>query len=73
MDTALAAYDRWQGIIPLIGGAYGYLLAQGYLPRNPKNPEKMALWRRKFGPTMKILGPLVALFGLTSLLFHFPN
>lgn len=31
---------NWSGLIPLIGGVYGYLLAIGYLPKNPKDPEK---------------------------------
>ena len=60
--------DRLEGLIPLIGGAYGLLLAQGVLPRNPRDPEKMALWRKKFGKMMTILCPFVMLFGIMSLL-----
>jgi hypothetical protein len=57
-----------QGLIPLLGGIYGYLLANGTLPRKPKDPEKMALWRRKFGPMLKILGPILVIFGILELL-----
>jgi hypothetical protein len=51
-----------------LGGIYGYLLAIGTLPRKPKDPEKMALWRRKFGPMMKILAPILVVFGILELL-----
>jgi hypothetical protein len=57
-----------QGLIPLVGGIYGYLLANGTLPRKPKDPDKMALWRRKFGPMMRILGPILGIFGILELL-----
>jgi hypothetical protein len=57
-----------EGLIPLLGGIYGYLLANGTLPRKPKDPEKMALWRRKFGPMMKIIGPILVVFGILQLL-----
>lgn len=57
-----------QGLIPLLGGIYGYLLANGTLPRKPKDPEKMALWRRKFGPMMKIITPVLVVFGILQLL-----
>ncbi len=52
------------GLIPIVLGAYVYLMAIGKIPRHPKDPEKMELWRQKFGPMMKILGPLVILFGI---------
>ena len=55
------------GLIPILGGVYGYLIAVGVLPRNPKEPEKMELWRRKFGGMMKILSPLIVVFGLLQL------
>ncbi len=57
-----------EGLIPLLGGIYGYLLANGTLPRKPKEPEKMALWRRKFGRMMKIITPILIVFGTLQLL-----
>jgi hypothetical protein len=56
-----------EGLIPILAGIFGLLLAQGVLPRNPKNPERLALWRRKFGKMMTILCPLIILFGLALL------
>ena len=57
----------WSGLISIFGGIFGYLLATGYLPKNPKEPEKMELWRRKFGGMMKILCPFLVIFGFIQL------
>ncbi|MFW9997904.1 MAG: hypothetical protein ACFFD4_38035 [Candidatus Odinarchaeota archaeon] len=59
---------NFQGLIPVLGGIYGFLLANGTLPKKPKDPEKMELWRKKFGPMMKILCPLIIVFGLLQLI-----
>jgi len=56
-----------EGLIPILAGIFGLLLAQGVLPRNPKDPERLALWRRKFGKMMTILCPLIILFGVALL------
>ncbi len=56
-----------EGLIPILAGIFGLLLAQGVLPRNPKDPERLALWRRKFGKMMTILCPLIVLFGVALL------
>ena len=61
-------YDRWIGLIPLLGGIYGLLLALGYLPRKPKDPEALERWRKRFGPLMKVLFPILIIGGLVSLL-----
>lgn len=55
---------NYEGLIPMVGGIYGYLLAIGYLPRNPKEPEKHRLWLEKFSGSMKILSPIVFFFGV---------
>jgi hypothetical protein len=68
MQTFLDLYDQWNGLIPFVGGIYATLLAYGYLPKKPKDPEKMEVWRQKFGPMMKILSPLLMLYGAASLL-----
>ncbi len=70
MDALFVGYDQWQGLIPLLGGVYGTLLAYGFLPRKPKDPEHLALWRKKFGPMMKILGPLLIVIGLVEVARH---
>jgi hypothetical protein len=56
------------GLLPIAGGVYGFLLANGTLPKNPKDPEKMALWRKKFGGTVKIISPIVVVYGVLLLL-----
>jgi len=57
-----------EGLIPLFAGIYAYLRANGTLPRKPKEPEKMELWRRKFGRMMKIISPIIIVFGILQLL-----
>jgi hypothetical protein len=56
-----------EGIIPLAGGVYGWLLATGKVPANPKDPEQLAEWRRKFGPILKVAAPLAIIYGLLLL------
>ncbi|HEY7427899.1 MAG TPA: hypothetical protein VH682_26945 [Gemmataceae bacterium] len=63
----MSDWGNLEGLIPILGGTYGLLLARGVLPRNPKNPEKLALWRRKFGGMMTVLCPLIILFGIAQL------
>src|SRR5689334_19400298 len=67
MDILLSAYNRWNGIIPLFGGIYATLLAFGYLPRRSKNPEKLAVWMKRWGPIIRVLGPVVILSGVITL------
>ena len=55
------------GLIATAGGIYG-LLAALRIVRVSKNSEGNELWLRKFGPMMKVLSPLVILFGLAELL-----
>lgn len=59
-------WGNLEGLIPIFGGIYGLLMAKGVLPRHPKDPEKMALWRRKFGGMMTVLCPFLILFGLAQ-------
>ena len=56
------------GAMPIVGGFYCILMAKGIVPRNPKDPERMALWRRKFGKLMMILGPIIILGGILQIL-----
>ena len=55
-----------EGLIPLLGGLYAFLLARGVV-RASKDPIKNEAWLRKWGPTLKWLAPLVILFGLLML------
>jgi len=53
------------GLILFFGGIYFLLMAFGVVRAN-KDPEKNELWMRKFGRMMKILAPIVILYGLAQ-------
>ena len=55
-----------EGLIPLLGGLYAFLLARGIM-RASKDPVKNDAWRRKWGPILKWIAPLVILFGILQL------
>jgi hypothetical protein len=56
-----------KGMIPIIGGSLAWLLATGrYSPS--KDPIIGEAWLRRWGPVLKILAPLVILFGVAQLL-----
>ncbi len=55
-----------EGLIPLLGGLYAFLLARGVL-RASKDSAKNDAWRRKWGRLLKWLAPLVMLFGILLL------
>ena len=59
------------GLIPIAGGMYGLLVAYGKVQAS-KNPEQNEVWRRKFGTMIKILSPLIILFGLAQLFLRIP-
>lgn len=52
------------GLIPILVGIYMILLGSGVLPRNSREPEKVAQWQKKFGPFLLICGPIVILIGV---------
>tara|TARA_Y100000031_G_C8008600_1_gene287025 strand:- start:84 stop:272 length:189 start_codon:yes stop_codon:yes gene_type:complete len=58
------------GLIYIAGGVYGLLMAYRVVPKNPKDPEKMELWHRKFGKMMKIICPWLVAWGVLNLLFY---
>jgi len=59
-------FHRVSGLIPIFGGIMLILLARGMLPA--KDPERMELWRRKFGTMAIVLGPISIFFGLLNVL-----
>ncbi len=59
---------NFEGLIPIVGGMIMILFANGTFPKNPKDPEKMKKRRKKYRPVVKILGPLVVLFGVLQLI-----
>jgi len=54
-------FQIW-GVFMALGGIYGALMAWGIVPRNP-DPERMALWHKKYGKMMKVLSPFLVLAG----------
>ena len=59
-------YLNFSGLIPIAGGIYG-LLVVFRVVRVSKNPDANERWLRKFGSLMKILSPLIILFGVAEL------
>ncbi len=54
------------GVILILGGIFAWLVATGQY--NPsKDPAKGEAWRRQWGPKLKILAPIIILFGLLQL------
>lgn len=56
-----------QRLIPVVVGLYFHLLANGTLPQNPRDSSRMAEWRERFGPMMRVLAPLVMIHGFLQL------
>ncbi len=54
------------GLIALLGGVYCVLVAFGVVQAS-KNPEANERWVQKYGTWMKILAPIVILYGLAEL------
>ncbi len=54
------------GLVFIAGGVFG-LLAAFRVVRVTNNPEAGERWLRKFGPMMKVIGPIIILFGLRQL------
>ena len=62
---------NFSGLIPIAFGIY-VLLAVFRVVQLSKNADANEQWLRKFGPMMKILGPIVILAGLGQLFGLFP-
>jgi hypothetical protein len=56
---------NFDGLIFVIGGIYGLLVACGIVQAS-KNPEANEVWRKQYGTMLKILSPLIILFGLAE-------
>jgi hypothetical protein len=62
---------NFTGFLPIAFGMY-VLLAAFRVIQLSKNAEANEQWLRKFGPMMKILGPITILGGLGQLFGLFP-
>lgn len=54
------------GLIFVGGGVFSLLVAYGVV-RASKDPAANEAWLRRFGPMMKVLSPIIILFGLAEL------
>ena len=61
-------FDRLSGIVAIIFGVYTLLAAYGILPIGTKDPEKIKLWRGTVGKMIKVLSPIIIIFGILLLL-----
>ncbi len=64
--VVISKLENWDGLIFIIFGIYALLFGYRVLPKNPKNPQKMELWFRKFGKTMKLCGYLLVVLGIAK-------
>ncbi len=55
------------GILSILAGITGLLMAFGVIPKQPDDPEQAALWRQKHGTTLKVLCPMLILYGIAAL------
>jgi hypothetical protein len=62
---------NFSGLIPIALGIY-VLLAVFRVVQLSKNADANEQWLRKFGPMMKILGPIIILGGVGQLFRLFP-
>lgn len=56
------------GLISIAAGTYFYLMGKGTVPKNPRDPEKMEQWRKKYGTLMKVCGPILVIGGILRIL-----
>lgn len=56
-----------EGAIPILGGLVVWLAATGRYHLS-KDPARGEAWRRQWGPKLKILAPIVILFGVLQFL-----
>ncbi|MGP8050425.1 MAG: hypothetical protein ACLPYB_07405 [Desulfobaccales bacterium] len=60
-------HGKLDGLLLILLGIYLLLLVYRVVPRQPKDPEKLELWHRKFGKMMKVLAPFLIGYGLLRL------
>jgi len=61
-------YDRWSGFIPVVGGIYALLMVYRKIRVKEEHREKFELWHRKFGLLLKILSPIIIIYGCWELI-----
>ena len=64
----MPGFDQIFGAVAIAAGVLGFLYANGSLPREERDPEAWARWRRSFGRPFRIVGPLLAVYGIVRFL-----
>lgn len=57
-----------QGLIPLLGGIFGLMVAFEKTLGNPSNPKKYQQWQEKYSTILKIISPIAIILGLLQLM-----
>ena len=60
-------YINPEGLIPLLGGIYGLLMAKGGISKKPENSQASQQWQEKYGKMLTVLSPILIVFGLLQL------
>ncbi len=55
-----------EGLIPIFGGVYALLMVYNVIPVKPEDKAKMDKWHKKFDPLLKVLAPLLIIFGIAQ-------
>ena len=67
MENIFEFYDKWGGLIPLTGGILCTIFSYKIWDPKTRDPKQNELWHKRFGPMMKIIGPLLILIGAFEL------
>jgi len=64
----MPGFDQLVGAAAIAGGILGFLYGNGNLPREERDPGAWVRWRAAFGRHFRIVGPLLAAYGLVRFL-----
>ena len=64
-------FGKIMGLIAIIAGAFGTLLAFEIISLNTVDPGEMDLWHQRFGKIIKIVGPVFIVVGILFLFVIF--
>ena len=59
---------KFFGLLGIVGGILGLLIAYEKLPMKMVDPGDMELWHQRYGKLVKILGPIFIVVGLLVLI-----
>jgi hypothetical protein len=71
MHLISVLYEKWNGLVPILGGIYALLLAARVLPIKLGDREFSEKWHKKYAGALKIGGLMAILAGMSSLMIGF--